>query len=345
MTTRMNLIGLTRDDLATFFAELNEPGFRSQQIMDWIYLKGARQFSKMTNLSQDLQGRLEERATISVMSPAEVHRSTDGSAKLLFLFAGGAPAESVLIPDGERTTLCISSQAGCPLACTFCQTGIMGAGRNLTRSEIVSQVMAGMTLAESRRVTNLVFMGMGEPMLNLDEVIPAVRTLTDSLGLGLGRRRLTISTAGVVPGILRLADADTGVGLAVSLNAARDELRNEIMPINRRYPISELLEAADYFEQRSSGRRPVTFEYVLLRNVNDTLADARALGRLLHGRRAKVNLIPHNPIDGEPYQSPNPTQVLRFQEHLEGWLETVTVRSNRGGDVGAACGQLGSKAT
>ena len=337
------LVGTPRADLEHFLEGLGEARFRAQQVMRWIYHEGVESFDEMTNLSKELRLRLEAEASIERIRPAMVDRSTDGSAKLLFELEGNAVAEAVVIPEDDRTTLCVSSQAGCALACTFCQTAQMGAGRNLRRDEIVGQVISAIAEAGGRPITNLVFMGMGEPMLNLPEVIPAIRTLIDPLGPSIVKRRITISTAGVVPGIRELGEADLGIGLAVSLNAPEDTLRNELMPINRRYPIEELVEAAMDYQRHGSIRRVVTFEYVLLAGVNDTPQHADTLGRLLGRHRCKVNLIPHNPIDGEPYERPSGEAIDAFRRRVNEKVEVVTVRQNRGGDVAAACGQLGHR--
>lgn len=339
-----NLIGKPRPGLEAFMAELGEPAFRAQQIMRWLYHSGCRDFAAMRNLPQSLRERLNQRARLEVPVPEKVAASPDGTEKLLFRFADGAPAEAVIIPDEERTTLCISSQAGCPLACTFCQTGRMGAGRNLERGEIVGQVLAAQARCPERRLTNLVFMGMGEPLLNLDELRPALALLTDELGTAFAPWRITISTAGIVPGIEALAELELAIGLAISLNAPTDELRDQLMPINRKYKIRDLLDAVHQYLLRTGGRRRVTFEYVLLPGVNDHPEHADQLGRLVAPTNCRVNLIPHNPIPGDPYKAPEKEDLLRFQERVARRVRVVTIRWSRGGEVAAACGQLGSLA-
>lgn len=334
----MNLVGEPRHAIEAFITDLGERPFRARQIMQWIYQRDIRSFDAMTNLSKKLRNTLLSQATIEVPAPIEEKSSADGTSKQLFRFAGRAHAESVLIPDGDRATLCISSQAGCALACSFCQTGRMGAGRNLTRAEIVGQILA----APGVRLSNLVFMGMGEPLLNLDEVLAAIDVITDELGIGMAPRRITVSTAGIAPAIHRLADSGSAVGLAISLNATSDELRDELMPINRRYPIRTLVEAARAYAGGHKSQRAVTFEYVLLAGVNDSIEQAAALGRLLAPLGCKVNLIPHNPIEGNPYAAPSEATMQRFQDEVRRRIKTVTVRWHRGRDVGGACGQLGA---
>ncbi len=336
--SRANLVGQPRRALEAFISDLGEQPFRARQIMQWIYQRDIRSFDEMTDLSKDLRSTLRTNATIDIPAPVDHRTSADGTSKHLFRFAAQAHAESVLIPDGDRATLCISSQAGCALACTFCQTGRMGAGRNLTRDEIIGQILA----VPARRLSNLVFMGMGEPLLNLDELLAAIDVITDELGIGMAPRRITVSTAGIAPGIHRLADSGSAVGLAVSLNAPTDELRDELMPINRRYPIHTLLEAARAYADRCGSRRAVTFEYVLLAGVNDAIEQADALGRLLAPLGSKVNLIPHNPIEGSPYTAPSETTTQRFQDRVKRRVKTVTMRWHRGRDVCGACGQLGA---
>ncbi len=340
---RPNLVGQPQAALEAWLAELGEKPYRARQIMRWIYQRDVRGFDGMTDLSLDLRRLLQQRARIDIPDPVAVQRSADDTSKLLFRFASTASAEAVLIPDDERTTLCISSQAGCALACTFCQTGAFGAGRDLSSAEILGQVLCARARAAPRRISNLVFMGMGEPLLNLDQVLPAIEVITSELGLGLGAPRITLSTAGVIPGIRRLADAAPNIGLAISLNAASDELREMLMPINRRYPIAPLLDAVRDYRRRAAGRRAVTFEYVLLEKVNDNLDQAAALGRLLAPLGCKINLIPHNPIPDIPYRPPADDQVLRFQERVRRWVPNVTLRWNRGADIAAACGQLGAR--
>jgi 23S rRNA (adenine2503-C2)-methyltransferase len=346
-----NWIGAPREELEAQLQALGEPAFRARQILRWIYHQSRLDFAAMSNLPAALRTRLAATARLELPTPAAIQSAPDGTEKLLFRFADSAAAEAVIIPDSDpesdRTTLCISSQAGCALACAFCQTGQGGAGRNLHRAEIVGQILAArIRVGDSRRITSLVFMGMGEPLLNLGHLLPALRLISDPLGLDLAPRRITISTAGIIPGIQALAAADLGVGLAISLTAPSDALRDTLMPINRRYPIARLLAAAREFmggDTNPSSRRAVTFEYVLLPGVNDAPEHAEALGRLIAPTGCKINLIPHNPVPDAPYARPSEASLLRFQEQLRRRVRIVTVRWSRGGEVAAACGQLGAR--
>jgi len=346
-----NLLGLARPELEAFVTSLGEPRFRARQLMHWIYKRGVSDLTAMTDLSKSLRDRLQE---VAVIAPPEIiheHASADGTRKWL-LRAAGAPGtpvreqavEMVFIPEPGRGTLCISSQVGCALDCSFCSTGAQGFNRNLAAHEIVGQVwLAGQRLAGGgqRVVTNVVLMGMGEPLANYRAVLPALNIFLDDHGFDLSRRRVTLSTSGLVPQIYRLAE-DTNVALAVSLHAPNDALRDELVPINRIHPIAELLAACWHYLDKQNGRS-ITFEYVMLEDVNDHPEHARELARLLAGREAKVNLIPFNSFPGTRYTCSPPAAIDRFLGELRGRGITATVRRTRGADIDAACGQLAGR--
>ena len=333
----MNLLGLPRQRLAEVLAPHVDKPFRAKQVYRSLYERGVRDFAAMTELSKELRARLAEHFVIQRPEIATRHRSADGTEKYLFRLEDGATIEAVDIPEGSRRTLCVSSQAGCALACSFCVTGYWGGGRNLTSAEIVSQVL---TVRDQPQVgthgLNLVFMGMGEPLLNLDHLSAALEILMEQIS----RRRITISTAGVIPGIEALARWPRRPRLAISLHAPDDERRNRLMPINRRYPLSELLATLSRYPL--DPRERLTFEYLLIRDFNDAQADADALVRLLSHLPAKVNLIPLNPdpVLGDRMKPPAPSRVESFRRRLIGKGMTATVRKRRGDDVSAACGQL-----
>ena len=336
-TAKISLLGLTRSQLRSMLEPHVERSFRADQVYRAIYEQGARDFDGITNLPQEMRSRLGEHFTLALPEVVKTHRSADGTVKYLFRLADGATIEAVDIPDGHRRTLCISSQAGCALACRFCVTGYWGGGRNLTAGEIVGQVMAVRRQPRAdTHALNLVFMGMGEPLLNLEALRDALEILTGEIS----PRRITISTAGVIPGIEALAEWPRRPRLAISLHAPDDERRERLMPINRRYPLSELLAALARYPL---GRREkLTFEYLLIRDFNDALEDADALARLLAGLSAKVNLIPLNPDPVlDPWMKrPERSRVEAFHRRLKGLGMTSTVRKQRGDDVSAACGQL-----
>lgn len=349
---RANLLGMPRRELAGFFQDLGEKPYRATQVMKWVYRAGTPDFDAMTDIGKGLRARLKDVAEIRAPELSVANRADDGVVKWLASVGQSRAVETVLIPDAsqnaspaKRNTLCISVQVGCSLDCSFCATGKQGFSGNLTRAEIVGQVWraAAESSTEGRRITNVVFMGMGEPLLNFDATMDAADVFMDDLGFGISKRRVTISTAGVVPRIYDLADR-SGVSLAVSLHAARDELRDRLVPINRKYPIAELLAACRYYLARVGDRRPITFEYTLIEGVNDTLADARDLVALLRGWRCMVNLIPFNPFPvagGLPtYKRPSAARVAAFQRALlDGGLKAM-LRTTRGDDIAAACGQL-----
>lgn len=336
---RPNLIGKSSDEMIQLLSEAGHPAFRARQIYEWIYRKGATDFSEMTSLSKELRAWLAENFTLEFPEIAEIHGgAADGSRKLLFRLPDHRVVESVLMQDKDWQTLCVSSQVGCAVDCKFCMTGFGGFRRQMSVGEIVSQFMLARKINDDVSPRNMVFMGMGEPMLNLDNVIPAIRLLTDNKGLDVSGRRITVSTSGIVPGIDRLGEADLGVNLAISLNASNDEFRSRIMPINKRYPISELLDACRRFPLKT--RRRITFEYVMLAGENDSIENARELARLLADMPCKINLIPWNPDPNLPFKRPDEESIRRFQQELLDRYFTVSVRYSKGVDIGAACGQL-----
>jgi len=344
---RTNLLGLTRTGLEEFVATLGAKPFRARQLMKWIYRRGVGDFAQMTDLARDFRAQLESHAEVRPPEIATTQVSADGTRKWMLSVGAGPDGmeqciEMVFIPEPGRGTLCISSQVGCALDCTFCSTGQQGFNRNLTAAEIVGQVwLANRELGytgEIRVITNVVFMGMGEPLANYRNVVPSMQVMLDDLGFDLSRRRVTLSTSGLAPQILKLAE-ECNVALAVSLHAPNDALRNELVPINRKHPIKELLEACWIYLDKQNGRS-ITFEYVMLDGINDSEAHARELARLLKGRAAKVNLIPFNTFPGTRYRCSAPATISRFRELLNTRGVTATTRRTRGDDIDAACGQL-----
>jgi 23S rRNA (adenine2503-C2)-methyltransferase len=346
-SARINLLGLTRQDMEAFFTEMGEKAFRASQVMKWIYQFGVDDFDAMTNLSKSLRERLKESAEVRLPEVVADHPSADGTRKWLLKVDEINHIEMVFIPEGERSTLCVSSQVGCTLACSFCSTARQGFNRNLTAAEIVGQValaarIIGLPENKGERViTNVVMMGMGEPLLNLENVVKAMDLMQDDLAFGISKRRVTLSTAGVVPGIDELRE-QSDVSLAVSLHAPNDELRDVLVPINKKYPIKELIAACKRYVEGKPHRR-VTFEYVMLAGVNDSIEHARQLVKVLRSVPAKVNLIPFNPFPGAPYECSSLEAINAFREVImQAGIITVT-RKTRGEDIAAACGQLAGK--
>lgn len=344
---RRNLVGLTREELAAELAALGESPFRLTQLWSWIYRLAPRISGSWGNLGKPLRAKLEERFVVARPAVSRRQDSIDGTRKWLLRLDDGQEVEAVHIPEEDRGALCISSQVGCTLTCRFCHTGTQRLVRNLEPGEIVGQVMlARDTLGDwtappgGRRLTNIVLMGMGEPLYNYDNVARAMRIVMDHEGIGLSRRRITLSTSGVVPAI-RHCGEELGVNLAISLHAVTDALRDEIVPINRKYPIADLLAACRDYPGANNARR-ITFEYVMLKGVNDTPADARELVRLLRGLPAKVNLIPFNPWPGAPYECSTPAAIAAFSRIVLDAGYSSPVRTPRGRDIQAACGQLKS---
>ncbi len=341
-----NLLGLPREELEAFVAaRLDAKPFRARQLMQWIYKRGAADFASMTDLAKDFRAALEQVACIRVPEILSEQRAADGTRKWLLRMDEAQGIETVYIPEPDRGTLCISSQVGCAMDCSFCATAQQGFNRNLTTAEIVGQVwLAQRELAGERGprpITNIVFMGMGEPLANYRNVVPAMRIFLDDLGYELSRRRVTLSTSGLVPQIYRLAE-ECNVALAVSLHAPNDELRNELVPINRKHPIEELLAACWHYLEAQNGRS-ITFEYVMLDGINDLPAHARELARRLRGHAAKLNLIPFNPFRGTRYRRSSDAAVLRFRDILNEHGIIATIRRTRGDDIDAACGQLAGR--
>lgn len=344
MSSKINLFSYDPAQWETFFAERGEKRFRVDQIMKWIYHRGVLEFNAMNDLSKTLRTRLEDEAEFLLPSIAAEHLASDGTRKWAFQYGENA-IESVFIPEDDRGTLCISSQAGCALACPFCSTAQAGFNRNLSAGEIVAQVwLAKHILGEFndnavRQISNVVLMGMGEPLLNFDAVMAAVKVLMDDRGFGLSKRRVTISTSGVVPAIRRLA-SETDLALAVSLHAPDNALRDQIVPINRKYPLEELIPACRDYVLQHHLHGGITWEYVMLRDVNDSLAQARALAHLLRDVPSKINLIPFNPFPQAVF-APSPlAKIFEFKDYLEQQGFVVTLRKTRGQDIDAACGQL-----
>jgi 23S rRNA (adenine2503-C2)-methyltransferase len=342
-----NLVGLGREALAAEMAEFGAEPFRARQLWHWIYNRGATDFGVMTSLSKPFRERLSARYELSRPAVSRSLVSTDGTRKWLLRFPDGEEVETVHIPEEDRGTLCVSSQVGCTLTCSFCHTGTQRLVRNLTAEEIVGQVMiARDALGEwpspqdDRQVTNIVLMGMGEPLYNYDNVAAALKIVMNPEGLSISRRKITLSTSGVVPMIHRCG-AELAVNLAVSLHAVRDDVRDRLVPLNRKYPIAELLEACRTYPGSSNARR-ITFEYAMLKGVNDSPSDARALVRLLAGIPAKVNLIPFNPWPGAPYECSSDAAIKAFSDIVFAAGYSAPVRTPRGRDILAACGQLKS---
>jgi 23S rRNA (adenine2503-C2)-methyltransferase len=340
-----DLRAMTLADAEAFAAAQGWPRFRGEQIWRWVHDRGARSFDEMTNLSREVRAHLAAHATIGCLAIAEVQSSRDGTRKLRLTTRDGQSIESVIIPDGDKTTQCISSQVGCAVDCQFCATAKLGLKRNLDAGEIVDQVyLARRLLLEhepGRRLTNLVYMGMGEPLHNYDNLVKSLRILTHDKGMGLSQRRITVSTAGLVPKLERLGGEDVRPNLAVSLNAPNDGIRDEIMPINRKWNIAKLLGALRAYPLEQ--RRRITFEYVLLAGVNDSLADAAQLARLLRGIKCKVNLIPWNPHPEAPYARPSEAAIEAFQAACKRSGLPTYLRTPRGDDIDAACGQLANR--
>ena len=350
MDKAIQLTGLSLPELISFVETLGEPAYRGRQLFGALQHRRLRSFDQMTDLPKELCARLNEMAQAATLKVESQYASSDGTRRYLMKTHDGLPVETVFIPEERRDTICFSSQSGCPLQCTFCLTAQLGLLRSLTAGEIVEQILIALndaygTGVKPPRGTNLVAMGAGEPLLNLDSLLKALRVMADPHGLHIVPNRVTVSTAGVVPRILDLANASDRPHLAISLAAATDELRNQLMPINKRWPLEELLSACKIFEKSLKPGERLTFEYVMLDGVNDSDEQARQLANLLnrHGIRAKVNLIPHNPAEPLPYQPSPPDTVERFKDILESKGVHTYVRRPRGRDIFAACGQLAAR--
>ncbi len=352
--SKINLLGMSKDELSAFFISLGEKPFRATQVMKWIYQFGVTDFFEMTNISKKLQQRLHDTACVTPPTVKYKEFSQDGTRKWVFEVAGGSLVETVLIPADDnkqfgRKTLCISSQVGCALDCSFCSTGKQGFERDLTPSEIIGQLwVANQSYMEDvaptereNRVTNVVMMGMGEPLLNYDPVVASMSLMLDDHAFGLSKRRVTLSTSGVVPKMYDLAK-DIDVALAISLHAPNDELRNELVPINKKYPLSELIAAAKayVYDENPRHKKHVTIEYVMLAGVNDSDEHARQLVALLKDLPSKINLIPFNPFPHAPYDRSSNNRIHAFSNILNNAGFVCTIRQTRGDDIDAACGQL-----
>ncbi|GAB2712532.1 23S rRNA (adenine(2503)-C(2))-methyltransferase RlmN [Halomonas garicola] len=344
---RVNLLGMSRAQLEAFFLSIGEKKFRAAQLMKWMHHEGCDDFAAMTNLSKALREKLARLAEVRGPSVVYEGASKDGTRKWVLEVEDGSYVETVLIPadNGKRRTLCVSSQVGCSLDCSFCSTGKQGFQRNLTAAEIIGQVWVASRSdvprndSRQRPVTNVVMMGMGEPLLNYDNVVPAMHLMLEDDGYGLSKRRVTLSTSGVVPKIDKLSD-DIDVSLAISLHAANDELRNELVPLNRKYNIATLLDACRRYLDKSPENRQVTVEYTLIAGVNDQQEHATELAEVLEGLPCKINLIPFNPFPHSGYETPSRNQCVRFQRWLDELGYTAPIRMARGDDIDAACGQL-----
>lgn len=345
-SAKMNLLGLPEAKLVAFFESIGEKKFRAIQVMKWIHQLGADNFDDMTNVSKDLRAKLKDIAEIRLPEVVEQFDSTDGTRKFLIRVTGGSVIETVFIPDGDRGTLCVSSQVGCSLDCSFCATGKQGFNRDLTAAEIIGQVwIAAKSFGQlqangPRRVTNVVMMGMGEPLLNFDNVVDSMNLMMHDNAYGISKRRVTLSTSGVVPQLDRLSQY-TDACLAISLHAPNDELRNELVPINRKYPIAMLLDSAKrYIEAMPDTHRKITIEYTLIDQVNDRPHHAHELAELLRDVPVKINLIPFNPFNLSNYKRVSNNALRKFQDILMEAGYITTVRTTRGDDIDAACGQL-----
>ena len=342
-TNRVNLKGLLPEDIAAFIAPMGKETYRSRQIFRWIHLRGVEDFQCMTDLSKTFRAELSRYAYIDSMTVRDMQLNHDASTtKFLYETTDGFGVESVIIRDDDRIAFCLSTQVGCALECRFCRTGRMGYKRNLEAWEIVDQfnIMQETLRAKGLAATHVVFMGMGEPLLNYKNTLQAIRIFNCDLGKGLAQRRMTVSTVGIVPRIRELGRSELRVGLAVSLHAPTDEMRRYLMPIGKKYPIKDILSAAWYFSRKT--RRRVTFEYLLIKGINDTDEDARELLRLLAKRPAKINLIRYNKVRGASFEKPAMKRIESFQKILLDGGMVATLRKSKGEDINAACGQLAS---
>ena len=348
MLEKQNLLGLTQSKFKDFFSDLNEKPYRTKQIMQLIYHQGINDFDDMHNFSKDLRQKLNAIASIELPEVISMSNSRDGVIKWIIKLGEENNIETVYIPQKDRGTLCISSQVGCSLACTFCSTGYQGFNRNLATHEIIGQVLIAQNhlSEENMRISNVVFMGMGEPLLNESPVYDACEIFLDDWAFGLSRRRVTVSSSGIVPALMRMSDK-VPVSLAISLHAPNDELRDILVPINKKYPIKELMKACHYYLNAGTQERHILFEYVMLEDVNDSLENAKSLSKLLNfwfeHESAKVNLIPFNPFPETQYKTSKNTTIQKFQDVLHRSGIRTTTRRTRGDDVDAACGQLAGK--
>ncbi|MGB9907606.1 MAG: 23S rRNA (adenine(2503)-C(2))-methyltransferase RlmN [Candidatus Saccharicenans sp.] len=340
MTDRLCLTSFTLSELEDYLQAAGEKPYRARQIFQGVYQRGLMDFSEFTDLPLALRQKLAEKFVINPLQLEKTTSSADGTIKYLFRLADGLYIETVLIPSGRRQTVCLSTQVGCKFRCAFCASGLNGFRRNLSPGEIISQVLS-LKYQFRHQITNLVFMGMGEPLDNLENVLKAVRILNDECGLNLGARRMTISTAGVIPALRQLQNFDLQINLSLSLHSSIDRQRSQLMPINKKYPLPELVAAAEDYIR--SGGRQLTLEYILIKDLNDSLYEAEGLAAIARRLRAKVNLIAYSPVSGLPYLRPASEDLARFQRWLEERKIKVTVRQSKGVDIAAACGQLAGK--
>lgn len=342
---KVNLLNLNREGIKEFFRDIGEKPFRADQVMKWLYHFCVDDFDEMTNLNKALRQKLKQVAEIRAPEVREQQQSSDGTIKFAMTLFDGQDVETVWIPEDDRATLCVSSQVGCALECTFCSTGAQGFNRNLNVAEIigqvwrVNQILGAYGKTGIKPVTNVVMMGMGEPLLNLNNVVPAMELMLDDYGFGLSKRRVTVSTSGVVPALDKLRE-QIDVMLAISLHAPNDELRNEIVPINKKYDIEQFLASSRAYVEQSKAQHKVTVEYVMLDHVNDSMDQAHELARTLKNTPSKINLIPFNPFPGSDYGRSSNSRIDRFAKVLMEYGFVVMVRKTRGDDIDAACGQL-----
>jgi len=342
---KVNLLGLSPQKMKDFFVEMGEKPFRAQQLLKWIHQVGLEDFDDMSNVSKVMRDKLKEVACVEYPEVIYHDTSKDGTKKWVMKMQGGSSIETVYIPEGDRGTLCVSSQIGCSLDCSFCSTGKQGFNRDLSVAEIIGQVYVAAKSFDKpgekreRKITNVVMMGMGEPLMNFDNVVDSMALMMDDFCYGLSKRRVTLSTSGVVPRLYDLAKV-SDVSLAVSLHAPNDELRNVLVPINRKYPIKELMKACNHYMSSLPDRRKLTIEYTMMNKVNDEMEHAQQLAVLLKDTPCKINLIPFNPFPQSGYERPSNNRVYKFRDYLHNQGFIVTIRSTRGDDIDAACGQL-----
>lgn len=342
---KVNLLGLSPQKMKDFFVEMGEKPFRAQQLLKWIHQVGLEDFDDMSNVSKVMRDKLKEVACVEYPEVIYHDTSKDGTKKWVMKMQGGSSIETVYIPEGDRGTLCVSSQIGCSLDCSFCSTGKQGFNRDLSVAEIIGQVYVAAKSFDKpgekreRKITNVVMMGMGEPLMNFDNVVDSMALMMDDFCYGLSKRRVTLSTSGVVPRLYDLAKV-SDVSLAVSLHAPNDELRNVLVPINKKYPIKELMKACNHYMSSLPDRRKLTIEYTMMNKVNDEMEHAQQLAVLLKDTPCKINLIPFNPFPQSGYERPSNNRVYKFRDYLHNQGFIVTIRSTRGDDIDAACGQL-----
>ena len=330
---------MSLDEMISLANGLGKKRYTGRQLYKWIFKHGESEFGAMTDLSKSFRKLLQKRCYIGRIVALNNFKSVDGTIKTVWEIDDNNYIESVLIPDNDRLTLCVSSQAGCPLGCSFCATGLNGFRRNLSSGEIYDQyLLTKSTLDSQTRITNIVFMGMGEPFLNYDNVMKAIEALTNELGASISAKKITVSTVGLIDGIYRLADELPGLKLAISLHSAIDDIRNKLIPIAKKFPLAKLKESAKYYAEKSGNR--VSFEYLLIKNINDSLDDARALANFIRAIPCKINLITYNPVEGSKFQRPDEQKVSAFRDYLYPRAPAITLRKSRGVDISAACGQL-----